>query len=96
MSARGKKARVKKQKLCDVVGTNKWRVNNFMDKDSKPFPVREIVKGAIALVDREFDYNLFYRNCEHLGTYLRYGTPESRQVSEQTFLKSNTKQKHKM
>ncbi|XP_072251686.1 phospholipase A and acyltransferase 3-like [Leuresthes tenuis] len=80
MSVLTEKALVKKEELWDVVGTNKWVVNNSLDKKYEPRPVRVIVREACALVGQELSYCLFSGNCEHFVTELRYGKAESRQV----------------
>lgn len=84
MSVGGDKGLIQNQKLCDVVGSNRWKINNVMDKKYKPRPADDIVRDARALVGKEFNYSVLSRNCEHFGKNLRYGKHESRQVSEQT------------
>ncbi|XP_039573164.1 phospholipase A and acyltransferase 1-like [Passer montanus] len=75
-----RKAKVKKQLLKEVVGNNKWRVNNKYDRSRTPFPVEEIIRRAELCIDREVPYNVLKSNCEHFVTMLRYGEGESRQV----------------
>ncbi|KAM6930875.1 phospholipase A and acyltransferase 4-like, partial [Xenentodon cancila] len=71
---------VLKQKLEDVVGKDKWKVNNLLDHKHKPRPVNDIVKSACSMVDTNLEYDLLKYNCEHFATEMRYGKPESRQV----------------
>ncbi|KAM4554820.1 phospholipase A and acyltransferase 3-like isoform 1-T4 [Odontesthes bonariensis] len=80
MSVLTEKAMVKKEELWDVVGTNKWEVNNSLDKKYEPRPARVIVREARALVGQELPYCVVRWNCEHFVTELRYGKAESRQV----------------
>uniref|UniRef100_A0A3P9H9B1 LRAT domain-containing protein n=1 Tax=Oryzias latipes TaxID=8090 RepID=A0A3P9H9B1_ORYLA len=71
---------VMKEKLEDVAGKDKWRVNNSLDKKYKPLPPDEIVKKACSLVGVSLKYHLTKYNCEHFATEMRYGKAESRQV----------------
>ncbi|XP_040904600.1 phospholipase A and acyltransferase 3-like [Toxotes jaculatrix] len=80
MSVLTEKALVKKEELWDVVGTNRWEINNNLDKEYEPRPVHIIVKEACALVGKELPYCVFRGNCEHFVNELRYGKAESRQV----------------
>ncbi|KAK2849028.1 hypothetical protein Q5P01_008862 [Channa striata] len=82
MSVLSEKAVVKKEELWDVVGTNRWEINNRLDKDYEPRPVHIIVKEALAIVGQELPYCVFRRNCEHFVNELRYGKAESRQVRQ--------------
>ncbi|KAG7230409.1 hypothetical protein INR49_024515 [Caranx melampygus] len=80
MSVLTEKAVVKREELWDVVGTDKWKINNSLDEKYKPLPVRVIVNEARKLVGRELPYCVFRGNCEHFANELRYGKAESRQV----------------
>ena len=71
---------VTKEKFQDVVGTDKWQVNNLLDDERKPRHPDVVVKEALESVGRPRTYNRFKGNCEHFATYLRYGKAESRQV----------------
>ncbi|XP_062341628.1 phospholipase A and acyltransferase 3-like [Osmerus eperlanus] len=82
MSVRHNKVRVKKEKLSVVVGSDKWRVNNILDKKFDARPVDLILKDARRMVGAELHYNIATKNCEHFVTDLRYGKPESRQVCQ--------------
>ncbi|KAB0376882.1 hypothetical protein FD755_011326, partial [Muntiacus reevesi] len=66
MSSLVEKAFVKKERLRDVVGEDKYKVNNKHDDKYKPFKPR-------------FSYNMFSNNCEHFVNELRYGVPRSDQ-----------------
>ncbi|NWU79635.1 HRSL1 enzyme, partial [Onychorhynchus coronatus] len=76
-----RKAKVKKQLLKDVVGTDDWRVNNKYDCSRTPLPVKEIIKRAESYIDMEVTYDVFSKNHERLVTKLRYGEGDSDQVS---------------
>ncbi|XP_023263065.1 HRAS-like suppressor 3 [Seriola lalandi dorsalis] len=80
MSVLSDKAVVKREELWDVVGTNKWKINNSLDEKYKPLPVPVIVKEARKLVGKELPYCVLRGNCEHFANELRYGEAESRQV----------------
>ncbi|XP_042274775.1 phospholipase A and acyltransferase 3-like [Thunnus albacares] len=80
MSVLTEKAVVKKEGLWDVVGTDKWEVNNSLDKKYQPREVHIIVRDARMLVGRELSYCVIRGNCEHFVNELRYGKAESRQV----------------
>lgn len=74
------KATVRRQKIWDVVRSNRFRVNNLLDDEYEPRQRRVIVREACSLVGWEMPYCLATNNCEHFVTKLRYGKPESRQV----------------
>ncbi|CAL8264255.1 unnamed protein product [Lota lota] len=73
-------ALVKQDELWDVVGTDKWQINNLLDDQYEPRPAHTVVREARALVGAELSYCVFQRNCEHFATELRYGKAHSRQV----------------
>ncbi|NXH89572.1 HRSL1 enzyme, partial [Edolisoma coerulescens] len=73
-------ATVKKQLLKEVVGNNKWRVNNKYDRSRTPRPVEKIIQNAERWVDKEVSYDVIGNNCEHFVTMLRYGEGVSDQV----------------
>ncbi|NWV94056.1 HRSL1 enzyme, partial [Machaerirhynchus nigripectus] len=75
-----RKAKVKKQLLKEVVGNDKWRVNNKYDRSHTPLPVKKIIQGAEQWIDREVTYDVIGSNCEHFVTMLRYGEGVSDQV----------------
>ncbi|XP_077641809.1 phospholipase A and acyltransferase 1-like isoform X2 [Lonchura striata] len=75
-----RKAKVKKQLLKEVVGNDKWRVNNKYDRSRTPRPLEEIIRCAEQWIDREVPYDVLYENCEHFVTELRYGEGVSEQV----------------
>ncbi|XP_076015703.1 phospholipase A and acyltransferase 3-like [Genypterus blacodes] len=80
MSVITEKALVRRQELWDVVGTNKWEINNSLDKKYEPRPAEDIVRDARAMVGKEVPYCVFRDNCEHFSNEMRYGKAESRQV----------------
>ncbi|XP_017263625.1 phospholipase A and acyltransferase 3-like [Kryptolebias marmoratus] len=82
MSVLCEKAIVQKDELWDVVGTDRWEINNNLDKEYKPRPVHAIVRDACAAVGQELPYCVLRGNCEHFVTELRYGTAKSRQVQK--------------
>ncbi|XP_032924722.1 uncharacterized protein LOC117000801 isoform X2 [Catharus ustulatus] len=75
-----KKAKVKKELLEEASKKDNWRVNNKYDLYRKPFPVEEIIRRAERQIDRVVLYFLFYKNCEHFVTELRYGEGVSEQA----------------
>uniref|UniRef100_A0A8C2BSP2 LRAT domain-containing protein n=1 Tax=Cyprinus carpio TaxID=7962 RepID=A0A8C2BSP2_CYPCA len=76
------KVTVKKEKLKDVAGKDKYRINNHLDDTYEPRPIDEILQDAESLVGREIPYNMATNNCEHFVTLLRYGNPQSQQVRD--------------
>ncbi|XP_062342227.1 phospholipase A and acyltransferase 3-like [Osmerus eperlanus] len=76
------KATVMKEKLSVVAGSDKWQVNNSLDKKYYPRPIDLILKDARGMVGDERRYNIALMNCEHFVTDLRYGNAESRQVCQ--------------
>ncbi|XP_035265388.1 phospholipase A and acyltransferase 3-like [Anguilla anguilla] len=80
MSVLCDKAKVKKEELWEVVGTDQYRINNLLDDKYRPRSPSAIVKEAKSWVGQELPYCVFRGNCEHFATELRYGKAESRQV----------------
>lgn len=76
------KNNVLKQKLLEVVSTDRWIINNILDQESPPRPAEVIVREANALVGSTRPYNVVDYNCEHFATELRYGNAESQQVED--------------
>lgn len=74
------KAQVKRQKISEVVGLRKCRVNNLLDCKYRPRDRHIIVTEAKRLVGQELPYSVITHNCEHFVTRLRYNKPESQQV----------------
>ncbi|XP_056625863.1 retinoic acid receptor responder 3-like isoform X1 [Triplophysa dalaica] len=74
------RATVKKEEIWNVVGSDKYSINNLLDENYEPRPIREILREAESLVGNKLPYCVFRGNCEHFVTELRYGKPESRQV----------------
>lgn len=83
MSALTDKAIVKKDRLCDVAGRDRYQVNNKHDDKYSPLPPSKIVQQAEELVGQEVLYKLTSENCEHFVNELRYGIPRSDQVRPQ-------------
>lgn len=83
MSTLTEKAIVKKELLYDVVGRDKYQVNNKHDDKYSPLPPSKIVQRAEGLVGQELPYSLPCENCEHFVNELRYGVPRSDQVRPQ-------------
>ena len=77
------RAIVKKERLCDVVGKDLYRVNNKHDNKYKPLPPSKIVQQAEKLVGQVMSYSVTSQNCEHFVNELRYGVPRSDQVGPQ-------------
>ncbi|KAK5618067.1 hypothetical protein CRENBAI_022955 [Crenichthys baileyi] len=77
------KNNVLKQKLLEVVSTDKWTINNLHDQEKQPRPPEVIVKEAHKLVGTTRSYNIVNFNCEHFATELRYGNAESEQLPEE-------------
>lgn len=86
MSVVTERAFVKKEELWDVVGNDKWVINNSLDEKYEPRPSHIIVREACALVGQQRPYCVFRENCEHFVNELRYGKAESRQVSAELLL----------
>uniref|UniRef100_A0A803V997 LRAT domain-containing protein n=1 Tax=Ficedula albicollis TaxID=59894 RepID=A0A803V997_FICAL len=74
-----KRAKVKKELLKKAAGKDNWRVNNKYDPYRKPFPVEEIIRRAESQIGKVVQYRLFYKNCEHFVTEVRYGEGVSEQ-----------------
>ncbi len=83
MSLLHNKATVKKEELYEVVGNDKYSINNLLDEQYEPHPVQEILRDAHRFLGKELPYCVFRGNCEHFVTELRYGKPQSRQVQLQ-------------
>ncbi|XP_067400099.1 phospholipase A and acyltransferase 3-like isoform X1 [Emydura macquarii macquarii] len=82
MSTLTNKALVKKERLQDVVGRHRYRVNNKHDRKLPPLPAGKIVRSAEQLVGQEMPYKVTSENCEHFVTELRYGVARSDQVRD--------------
>ncbi|XP_073739657.1 phospholipase A and acyltransferase 3-like isoform X2 [Callorhinus ursinus] len=80
MSTLTEKAIVKKELLYDVVGRDKYQVNNKHDDKYSPLPPSKIVQRAEGLVGQELPYSLPSENCEHFVNELRYGVARSDQT----------------
>ncbi|XP_073710688.1 phospholipase A and acyltransferase 3-like [Misgurnus anguillicaudatus] len=73
-------AKVQKHKLSDVVGKDKYRINNRLDDKYDVLPISLIMERTMALLGKRFPYSMATSNCEHFVTQMRYGYPESCQV----------------
>ncbi|XP_005857556.1 PREDICTED: HRAS-like suppressor 3 isoform X2 [Myotis brandtii] len=85
MSSGSGMAIVKKERLSDVAGKDKHRVNNKHDREHKPLDPSEIVWRAQELLGQKVCYKLTSDNCEHFVNELRYGVSCSDQVTEALF-----------
>ncbi|NWH81916.1 HRSL1 enzyme, partial [Piaya cayana] len=77
-----RKAWVRMQLLKDVVGEDKYRINNKYDSCYTPLPVEEIIRRAERYIDTEVPYDVLASNCEHFVTMLRYGEGVSNQAKK--------------
>lgn len=73
---------VLKKKLEEVLGGNRWRINNYLDKKYKPQQIYTIIKQATGFIGARLPYNLVTNNCEHFANDLRYGKRTSLQVGQ--------------
>uniref|UniRef100_A0A674C861 Retinoic acid receptor responder 3 n=1 Tax=Salmo trutta TaxID=8032 RepID=A0A674C861_SALTR len=71
---------VTKESLEEIVGKDRFLVNNLLDGKHKPRSVYDILRDARSLLGLEMPYCILRGNCEHFVTELRYGKGESRQV----------------
>uniref|UniRef100_A0A674I2R4 LRAT domain-containing protein n=1 Tax=Terrapene triunguis TaxID=2587831 RepID=A0A674I2R4_9SAUR len=78
MSVLTDRAVVKKDRLWDVAGGDRYRVNNKYDWRCSPLPVSKILMEAESLVGQKMMYSVTSENCEHFVTKLRYGHPIAR------------------
>ncbi|XP_054570323.1 phospholipase A and acyltransferase 3-like [Eptesicus fuscus] len=82
-SALTNKARVKKELLSVVAGTDTYRVNNKHDEKHFPLHPSKILRQAEELVGQEMPYKLTSENCEHFVNELRYRVSHSNQVTQE-------------
>ncbi|XP_045704424.1 protein LRATD2-like, partial [Phyllostomus hastatus] len=73
-------AEVKKERLTYVARRCNHRVNNELDKELDPLPVKEILSSVYSMIGKKVPYDITTNNCEHFVTELRYGEPRSLQV----------------
>ncbi|XP_046928050.1 LOW QUALITY PROTEIN: phospholipase A and acyltransferase 2-like [Lynx rufus] len=76
------KAVTEKLLLNDVVGRDRYHVNNKHDDKYSPLPPSKIVQRAEQLVGQELPYSLPCENCEHFANELRYGVARSDQIPD--------------
>ncbi|XP_067400097.1 phospholipase A and acyltransferase 3-like [Emydura macquarii macquarii] len=82
MSVLTDQAVVKKERLRDVAGGDRYRVNNKYDGRCSPLPVSKIITEAKSRVGQQMPYSITSENCEHFVTQLRYGQPMCDQVRD--------------
>ncbi|KAL7834681.1 hypothetical protein SRHO_G00289280 [Serrasalmus rhombeus] len=80
MSVLCDKAIVMREGLHQVVGRDRFHVNNLLDSKHKPRSICVILRDALSLAGLEMPYCVLRGNCEHFVTELRYGRAESRQI----------------
>ncbi|XP_010868936.2 phospholipase A and acyltransferase 3-like isoform X2 [Esox lucius] len=71
---------VTKERLEEIVGKDRFLVNNLLDGEHQPRNIYDILRDARSLLGLEMPYCIMRGNCEHFVTELRYGRAESRQV----------------
>ena len=76
---------MRKEKLQEVVGNCKWRINNILDDEYEPRSADDIVDEALEQVGKRMEYSVIRENCEHFATKMRYGKAVSWQVSGRIF-----------
>ncbi|XP_009069960.1 PREDICTED: phospholipid-metabolizing enzyme A-C1-like, partial [Acanthisitta chloris] len=76
-----RKTKVKKQLLKEVAANDRWHVNNKYDRSHTPLTVKEIIRRAKQYIDKEVTFDVFFKNCEHFVTMLRYGEGISDQAN---------------
>ena len=79
-------ALVMKEKLKDVVGARRWRINNLLDNSCRALQAEEIVKESCQLEGKRLLYNFLLFNSEHFATERRYGRRQSQQVRSSTLV----------
>ncbi|KAM9134218.1 phospholipase A and acyltransferase 3-like [Pangshura tecta] len=85
MSVLTDRAVVKRERLQDVAGGDRYQVNNKYDGRCSPLPVSKILMKAKSLVGQEMLYSITWKNCEHFVTELRYGQSMCDQVRDAMF-----------
>ncbi|XP_041578465.1 phospholipase A and acyltransferase 3-like isoform X1 [Vulpes lagopus] len=83
MSTLTEKAVVKKELLYDVVGRDKYQINNKHNDKYSPLPPSKIVQRAEELVGQALPYSLPCENCEDFVNKLLCGVTQSNQVRPQ-------------
>ncbi|XP_072826264.1 phospholipase A and acyltransferase 4-like isoform X1 [Vicugna pacos] len=74
------RAVVKLECLENVVGSCRYRINNYLDQQCSPWPLHKILKSAYEKIGEDREYCLICKNCEHFVTYLRYGKAHCSQL----------------
>ncbi|XP_053289711.1 uncharacterized protein LOC128450331 [Pleuronectes platessa] len=75
------KAKVKCEKLTDVVRDDCYQVNNLLDEEYQPRDPSIIVKKAREMVGQVLPYKVVTYNSEHFAIDLRYGKAKFRQFN---------------
>ncbi|XP_060938170.1 phospholipase A and acyltransferase 4-like [Limanda limanda] len=78
--------KVKREKLANVVGSDRHQVNNLKDDMYDARDPSIIVKEALEMVGSKLPYNVDTYNCEHFATEMRYGKAESLQVKKPSLI----------
>ncbi|XP_060538332.1 phospholipase A and acyltransferase 3-like [Pantherophis guttatus] len=75
-------AMVKKEKLSDVVGTDRYRVSNKHDSRYTVRTPDQIISIANGLEGKTVEYKITSQNCEHFSNSLRYDVARSDQIRD--------------
>jgi hypothetical protein len=79
------RAMVFSKSLTEVAGSDYCRVNNKVrsaeNRGLKPRSEEEIMESVQKSMNKGFDYNILYYNCEHKVTEWKFGLPFSDQVT---------------
>lgn len=73
MTVLGTVGTVERHEIREVVGNDRFKINNLLDHRQEPRDRGVIVRDARRLVGWELPYNAATFNCEHFVTGLRYG-----------------------
>lgn len=75
---------VRRDKLVNVVGSDKVRINNkeirAKDRGLTPLDTDQVLANVRSMVGSKVEYNLLTQNVEHYLTEWKYGTSWSDQV----------------
>ncbi|XP_070807020.1 phospholipase A and acyltransferase 3-like [Pituophis catenifer annectens] len=77
---------VKKEKLSDVVGTDRYRVSNKHDSRYTVLTPDQIISLANSLEGKTVEYKITSQNCEHFSNSLCYDVARSDQVRNVTWI----------
>ncbi|CAB1459018.1 unnamed protein product [Pleuronectes platessa] len=84
--------KVKREKLTDVVGNDRYQINNLLDDNYEDRKLSVIVKEARDMVGRVLQYNVVSYNSEHFAAEMRYGKARSRQLQGKLLLQVEPRQ----